>query len=241
MTSTKPVLVFQHMPAEHPGYLFERLAADGIPCRMLRLDRGEPIPDLRSFGALWVLGGPMDVWEEEEHPWLIGEKRAIREAVLDLGLPYFGVCLGHQLLAAALGGEVGPAARHEMGVFDVELNEAGIAHPLLAGLTPGLRLLQWHLAEIKNVPDQLDVLAGSEACPIHGIALNDRALSLQSHIEVSLDTVREWLQSPTARAQLEQHHGPDAVPIFEQQTRDHMAGFNEAAEQLYRNLIRTFS
>lgn len=240
MVKTSPILVFQHMPAEHPGYLFDRLRADGIPFRILRLDLGEPIPDLRSFPALWVLGGPMDVWEEDRHPWLIDEKRAIRDAVLDLGLPYFGVCLGHQLLAEALGGEVGPAEQPEMGVFDVDLNEKGAVHPLLSGLSPALSLLQWHHAEVERVPANVDILASSTACPIHGIALNDHVLGLQSHIEVSLDTVREWLSSPVAQAQLEQHLGPDAPRIFEQDVNDHMRGFNRAAGQLYEKLISKF-
>lgn len=239
MVSQKPILVFQHMPAEHPGYLFDRLNADGIPYEILRLDQGAAIPDLRGYRALWVLGGPMDVWEDDKHPWLIEEKRVIREAVLDRDLPYFGVCLGHQLLAAALGGEVGPSAEAEMGVVDIRLNAAGLAHPLLAHQPPSLALLQWHLAEVKNVPANLEILASSKACPIHGIALNDRVLSLQSHIEVSLETVKEWLDSPTAKQQLEQHLGPDASATFEVRAADHMIDFNQAADRLYEKLVRT--
>lgn len=238
MVQAKPILVFQHMPAEHLGYLFELLRADDIPYQTLRLDLGEPIPDLRSCRAVWVLGGPMDVWQEEENPWLIDEKRAIREAVLDLDLPYFGVCLGHQLLAEALGGEVGIAEQGEIGVFDIEFNETGAAHPLLAGMAPAPSLLQWHLAEVKSVPANVAVLASSAACPLHGIAFNERVLGLQSHIEVNLETVREWLRTPAARDQLERHLGPDAPLIFEQHVKDHMNDFNRAAKCLYDNLVK---
>ena len=237
MAPTSPILVFQHMPADHPGYLFELLDADRIPWRVVRLDLGEPVPDLGAFSALWVLGGPMDVWEEQNHPWLIEEKRAIREAVVGRAMPYFGVCLGHQLLAAALGGEVGPADRPEMGVFDVTINEQGRRHPLLADLPTRLPLLQWHLAEVKRAPADAKVLASSARCSIHGITIGDHALGLQSHIEVSLATIREWLASSRARAQLEDHHGTDAPSRFERDAAAHLHGFNQAARQLYDRLI----
>lgn len=239
LSSALPILVFQHMPAEHPGYLFERLRADSVPFRILRLDLDEPIPDLNGYSAVWALGGPMDVWEEDEHPWLIPEKQAIRDAVLVRKIPYFGVCLGHQLLAAALGGEVGPASAPEMGVFDVGLSETGTAHPLLDGLPTTLGLVQWHLAEVKQAPPGADVLASSENCPIHGLGYGNRVLGLQSHIEVSLATVREWLSSPKAIAQLELHLGPDAAKAFELDVAAHIHGSNAAAGMLYDRLIET--
>lgn len=241
MSPALPILVFQHMPADYPGYLFDRLRADGFPFQILRLDLGEPIPDLDQFSALWVLGGPMDVWEEDEHPWLVPEKLAIRDAVLVQKMPYFGVCLGHQLLAEALGGEVGPSKTPEMGVFDVDLSEDGTAHPLLEGLPTTLGLLQWHLAEVKRAPPGADVLASSENCPIHGLAYGNRVLGLQSHIEVSLATVREWLSSPKAIAQLEWHLGPGAAKAFEHEVAAHIQGINAAAGCLYDRLVKILS
>ena len=105
------ILVFQHIDVEHPGIFRRFLAEEGVPWTAVELDRGEPIPDMTDFDALWVMGGPMDVWQEAENPWLRAEKAAIREAVLGRRMPFLGICLGHQLLADALGGEVGPMGK----------------------------------------------------------------------------------------------------------------------------------
>ena len=102
------ILVFQHLRIEHPGIFRDFFKEDNVESTIIELDEGEQIPDLKDYDALWVMGGPMDVWEEAEYPWLIDEKAAIRKAVNELKMPYVGICLGHQLLADALGAEVGP-------------------------------------------------------------------------------------------------------------------------------------
>jgi GMP synthase-like glutamine amidotransferase len=105
------LLVFQHIDCEHPGILRRFLAEDTIEWDAVELDAGEPIPPLERYDALWVMGGPMDVWDVDEHPWLIPEKRAIRRWVRELQRPFLGLCLGHQLLADALGGTCGRSVR----------------------------------------------------------------------------------------------------------------------------------
>ena len=79
--TTPRVLVFQHIAIEHPGVFRDFLAEDGIAWTAVELDEGEAIPDLEDFDVLWVMGGPMDVWQDDLHPWLEPERRAIREAV----------------------------------------------------------------------------------------------------------------------------------------------------------------
>ena len=73
------ILVFQHIAVEHPGVFREFLAKDGIAWDAVELDAGETIPALDNYDALWVMGGPMDVWQEKEHPWLRAEKRVTRD------------------------------------------------------------------------------------------------------------------------------------------------------------------
>ncbi len=102
------ILVFQHIECEHPGMFRNYFAELGVEWAVVELDQGQPIPNLNPYDALWVMGGPMDVWDVEEHPWLIQEKEAIRLWVKELKRPYLGLCLGHQLLADALGGRCVP-------------------------------------------------------------------------------------------------------------------------------------
>ena len=100
MLGNMNILVFQHIAIEHPGSFRDVMAAQGHTMHAIELDEGETIPPLDHFDALLVMGGPMDVWEEDKHPWLVAEKAAIR-AWVSAGRPYLGMCLGEQLLAVA--------------------------------------------------------------------------------------------------------------------------------------------
>jgi GMP synthase-like glutamine amidotransferase len=231
------VLVFQHMDAGHPGIFRDLLRRDGIAWQTLRLDLGEPIPDLAGFAALWVMGGPQDVWEEDEHPWLTLEKAAIREAVLARRMPFLGICLGHQLLADALGGRVGKAAAPEIGVYEVALADGAAGHPLLSGLPARGRFLQWHRAEVRRPPTGARVLAGSASCAIQALAVGERAFGLQGHVEVDAATLEEWLATPAAVAELERALGRDGPARFAADARAHMAACNRAARRLYANFM----
>jgi GMP synthase-like glutamine amidotransferase len=232
------LLVFQHIAVEHPGIFRDFLATDGIEPTAVELDEGEPIPDLGAYDALWVMGGPMDVWQEEAHPWLAAEKAAIREAVVERGMPFLGVCLGHQLLAEALGGRVAAMATPEVGILEVTLTEAGQRDPLTAGLSSPISCLQWHGAEVVEAPPGARVLASSPACRVQALAWGERAWSLQYHVELTETTVAEWAEVPAYADSLERTLGPGALAGFEAAARQHMARFNADARGLYDGFMR---
>ena len=238
MGSTKPrILVFQHIAAEHPGIFRDFLAADGIAWDAVELDESQAIPELSAYDALWVMGGPMDVWEQEKHPWLATEKAVIRHWVLEQQKPYLGFCLGHQLLADALGGEVGPSLTPEIGILDVEVTTAGRQSLFLTGLPTTMKCLQWHSAEVKKAPANAAILVASDNCQIQAMSIGHYAFSIQYHIEITPTTVTEWGEIAEYKHALEKNLGPNALAQFDVDASANMADFNRYAKQLYDNWI----
>ena len=229
-------LVFQHIAIEHPGIFREFLRADGATWDAVELDEGEPIPVLDGYDALWVMGGPMDVWQEDAHPWLVPEKRAIRDWVAT-GKPFLGVCLGHQLLADAMGGRVVPGAAPEVGVTPVELTEEGRKDPLFRGFPAVGDCFQWHGAAVRENAAETIVLARTEICPVQAIRVGARAYGLQYHVEVTEATVPEWGCVPEYEAALEQTMGEGALDRLAAETRDHLPNLNATARKLYENFM----
>ncbi len=207
------LLILQHHPEEHPGIFREFLEADGVAWDAVELDAGEAIPTLECYDALWSFGGPMDVWQEQEHPWLKQEKAVIREAVLERDLPFLGVCLGHQLLAEALGGRVGPAPA-EVGVMSVSPTVEGRNDPLLA-MTGDIAALQWHGAGVLELPPDGVALAQSPLCPVQALRCGRRAYGIQYHVEVTDTTVPTWGCIPEYKEALERTLGAGALANFE--------------------------
>lgn len=232
------ILVFQHIACEHPGIFRDYLAADGIDWDAVELDAGEAIPPLERYDALWVMGGPMDVWEEDIHPWLTAEKKAIREAVWDRRMPYFGLCLGHQLLACALDGEVGKMRQAEVGILAVDLTPAGRVDPIMQGLPPRQRALQWHGAEVTKLPRDAVLLASSPLCAIQAMRVGANAWGLQYHVELTDRTVAEWGEVPAYAAALDATFGAGALPRLDRDAAALMPEFNGVAKQLYDNFMQ---
>lgn len=233
----KRALVFQHMDHDHPGRFLDYFAEDGIVPEPVRLFEGQAIPSLSPYDFLFVLGGAQDTWQEEFYPWLVAEKQAIHEWVATRAKPYFGVCLGHQLLATALGGEVALAEKGEVGVFDVELTEQGVSHPLMQGVQASSKVMQWHMAEVTRAPEGAAVLASSERISVQAMAVGDHAMSTQFHCEFTPQTVAGWSSLPSYVANLEKHLGEEAYPRLMKQSFPLMPQMARMTRQIYDNLV----
>ena len=203
------VLVLQHIVCEPPGAYEDVLLDRGATIHRVELDEGEPLPDRLGFDAIVAMGGPMSVNDEAEHPWLRDEKRLIGEAVRG-GVPYWGACLGVQLLAASLGARVYPGDEPEVGLLPVALTDAGRADPVLAGLPTAFTTLQWH-GDTFDLPERAVLLAGSTAYP-HQAFRYERAYGVQFHLEVSLEMANAWAEVPAYAEYLDRVLGPGSLP-----------------------------
>ena len=231
------LLVFQHIDCEHPGKLRDYLKEEGIKWDAVELDEGEPIPDLDAYDALWVMGGPMDVWDVLENPWLIAEKKAIRTWVGEMKKPYLGLCLGHQLLADAMGGTCGPARPPEIGILEVELSAEGKADPVFGNLPATQKCLQWHSVEVAQPPENAVVLASSPACSVQAMRVGENAWSAQYHVECEPDTVANWGAIPAYAEALESSLGEGALEKMKADADAAIAEFEATSRKLYENFM----
>lgn len=181
----------------------------GATIHRVELDEGDPLPDWREFDAIVAMGGPMGALDDDEHPWLTDEKRLIADAVRS-GLPFWGVCLGVQLLAASLGARVYSGSAPEVGVLPVLLTDEALADPVFVGTPRELLSLQWH-GDTFDLPDGATRLAGSPAYPNQAFRVGADAYGVQFHLEVSPALAREWADVPEYAESLERVLGPGAL------------------------------
>jgi GMP synthase-like glutamine amidotransferase len=215
------VLVLQHIACEPPGVYEDVLRQRGTSIHRVELDEGEPLPDRSEIDAIVCMGGPMSATDDAELPWLADEKAFIADAVRG-GVPFWGVCLGVQLLAASLGARVYPGPAPEVGVLPVELTSEGLADPVFSGLPPVLPTLQWH-GDTFDLPVGAVRLAGSPAYPNQAFRFGESAYGVQFHIEVSPELAREWAEVPEYAQALARVLGPGAADELIARLDDHAA------------------
>lgn len=180
----------QHVPFEGPGLIAEVAAARGIRLDARRMDRGDVLPQAGEIGGLVVMGGPMGVGDSEVYPHLVREQELLCAAV-DRGLPVLGICLGAQLLAAALGARVTKGASPEIGIGEVTLTAKGREDPVLGGRGSVLPVIHWH-QDTFAIPSGAVHLASSSLFANQAFRVGRRAYAFQFHVEVNREIATEW-------------------------------------------------
>lgn len=235
------IIVFQHADAEHPGIFRDFFRDDGHAWETVQLYNGQKIVELQPYDFLLVMGGPQDVWQEKEYPWLREEKEAIRKFVLELKRPFLGICLGHQLLADALGGRVEPAALPEIGVLPITKTEAGRVDSVMSGISDPFMALQWHSAEVTALPKDAIRLASSVNCKNQAFRFSDHAYGLQGHVEATSETVPNWAKIPEYANSGDPAYGREAIAQLARNLDDNLPAISVTAHHLYARIRATIT
>ena len=232
----RKLLVFQHAPSEPLGVLDPMLRRWGFRIRYANFARDPGLQlDLGRYNGLVVLGGPMNVDQAEQYPHLRTEIAAIREA-LRLGVPVLGICLGAQLLAAALGASVRPNKVREIGWYPLHPAPQAGEDRLFRHFDGRQHVFQWH-AYTFDLPPGAVHLAHSESCEHQAFRFGERAYGLQFHLEADEALIQRWLNVPAYRAELEAETG------FERLLRDthrHVGPALKLSERVFHEFIELF-
>ena len=232
------VIVLQHIKIEDPGYIKDLMLLDDVNLTTIELDEGEKIPDdLNKFDAMFCMGGPMDTYMEKEYPWLINEKKKIKEFVITLNKPYLGFCLGCQLLGEVAGGNVVKSKKPEIGMLDVNFLKKKNNDILFSSFPDKIKTLQWHSYEVINLENNKDItlLASSPTTKYQIFKYQNHAYGIQFHIEVKDTTVNDWGCVIEYKSALEEQLGEGALEIFDKEAKSNMIQMNNASKILYSN------
>lgn len=229
----RKLLVFQHSAREPLGLLDPLLRRAGFRMRYVNFSRQpEVVPDIARYHGLVVLGGPMNVDQVDRFPHLATEIAAIQEA-LRRDIPILGICLGAQLLAAALGATVRPHSVREIGWYRLDPTEAAQSDPLCRHFDGSQHVFQWH-AYTFDLPPQAVHLASTPTCPNQAFRYGDRAYGLQFHLEADETLIQRWLEVPEYRAEA------DVEPIL-RDTQDRAPPAADLSARVFGEFLGLFA
>jgi GMP synthase (glutamine-hydrolysing) len=234
------LLVFQHSASEPLGVLDPLLRRRGFRIRYVNFGR-DPLarPDVQRYDGVVVLGGPMNVDQADAHPHLRAEIRAL-EAALGRGLPVLGICLGAQLLAAALGARVQPNRVREIGWYPLRPEPGAQADRLFRHFDGSQQVFQWH-AYTFDLPRGAVHLASTQTCRNQAFRYGAAAYGLQFHLEADEAMIRRWLAVPAYRAEIEREGGLFKVARTLRETRRHAAPGVALGERVFDEFVRIFA
>ena len=196
---SEKIVTLLHAFFEQPGYISNWAEQNDFEIEEIHCWKKPEYPDPKEVRRLLIMGGPMGVYQTKEFPWLIEEIKFIR-AVIDAGNKVLGICLGSQLISAAMGAKVYLNEKPEIGWFDLNWNSDAFKHPLSYGVSSRSKVFHYH-SDTFDLPENALLLASSQATKNQAYALGDNVLALQFHMEVNHDLLEDML-----------FHGEELVP-----------------------------
>ncbi len=188
------VIIIKHIDIEGPGTIGEFLDEKGVPCKIINIFDVDQLPQtLEGISAVIVLGGPMNVYEEDKYPFLRKEDIFLKE-VFKKGLPVLGFCLGAQLIAKAKGASIKKNPVKEIGWFSISLDKDVLPDPLFQGFPEEFDVFQWH-GDTFDIPANATKLAASELCSNQAFRVDNNIYGLQFHIEVTDEMIQQWVDA----------------------------------------------
>lgn len=184
---------FQHVAFEGLGCIEEWISVSGHSLTSTRFFESAVFPEISDIDWLIVMGGSMSVHDEEHFPWLAKEKKFIRQAV-DAGKTVLGICLGSQLISAALGAGVYQNKEKEIGWFDIELTPFAQAGKLFFDIGRRLKVFHWH-GDTFDLPENAIRLASSAGCKNQAFIYKSKVLALQFHLESTRNSLQDIIES----------------------------------------------
>jgi len=182
---------FQHVPFEGLGSIEEWITLSGHSLTSTRFFESTVLPEISDIDWLIVMGGPMSVNNEKQYPWLAAEKKFIRQAI-DEGKTVLGICLGSQLVSAALGAKVYQNKEKEIGWFDIELTCFAKSDKLFFDIENRIKVFHWH-GDTFDLPEKAVHLAFSKGCKNQAYSYKDKVLALQFHLEPTISSLQEMI------------------------------------------------
>jgi GMP synthase (glutamine-hydrolysing) len=235
----RKLLVFQHSRCEPLGVLDPLLRRSGFRIRYVNFGRDPHAEvEVARYDGLVVLGGPMNVDEVDRHPHLQTEM-AVLETALKLDIPILGICLGAQLLAAALGAAVRPNPVREIGWYPLEPQAAAAADRLFCHFDGSQFVFQWH-AYTFDLPAGAVHLAATAACRNQAFRFGTHAYGLQFHLEADELLIRRWLAVPAYRDEIEGEGGRIHVARVLRETHRYALGAVALAARVFSEFTGLF-
>ena len=230
----KTFLVLQNVECEGLGSLADILTSHGYDYKIVQLAQGEEAPKIMdNYAGLIILGGPMNVYQTDQFPFLLDADRLIKQAINE-DKPLLGICLGSQLIAKALNAKVFSGEKKEIGWLPISLSEQGKTDPIFNQLPSKLTVFQWH-GDTFNLPQDAIHLANSNMFQNQAFRLGRACYALQFHLEVTGEMVNTWLDE--YQIELDSLKGVVNPHQIQQQTNTEAERLNCYSHTVFSNFL----